>query len=93
MNTIYLSDKWLSNKLILTVIFRYAQCSYKEKLYLLYNSILINNNIGFIAANHFRLSNQYYSQMSKTLLYNDKNKENKQFKISEVLAEEQYQEE
>jgi predicted transcriptional regulator len=31
--------------------------------------------------------------MSKTLLYNDKNKENKQFKISEVLAEEQQQEE
>jgi predicted transcriptional regulator len=31
--------------------------------------------------------------MSKTLLYNNKNKENKQFKISEVLAEEQQQEE
>ena len=31
--------------------------------------------------------------MSKTLLYNGKNKENKQFKISEVLAEEQQQEE
>jgi hypothetical protein len=29
--------------------------------------------------------------MSKTLLYNNKNKENKQFKISEVLAEEQQQ--
>jgi hypothetical protein len=31
--------------------------------------------------------------MSKTLLYNDKNKENKQFKISEVLPEQQQQEE
>src|ERR671920_46059 len=31
--------------------------------------------------------------MSKTLLYNNKNKENKQFKISEALAEEQQQEE
>jgi hypothetical protein len=31
--------------------------------------------------------------MSKTLLYNDKNKENKQFKISEVLAEQQQEEE
>lgn len=31
--------------------------------------------------------------MSKTLLYNNKNKENKQLKISEVLAEEQQQEE
>ena len=31
--------------------------------------------------------------MSKTLLYNNKNKENKHFKISEVLAEEQQQEE
>ena len=31
--------------------------------------------------------------MSKTLLYNGKNKENKQFKISEVLAGEEQQEE
>jgi hypothetical protein len=31
--------------------------------------------------------------MSKTLLYNDKNKENKQFKISEVLPEQQREKE
>jgi hypothetical protein len=53
---------------------------------------LLNTTIGFIAANHFRVSNQYYSQMSKTLLSNDKSEENKQFKISEVLPEQQQEE-
>jgi hypothetical protein len=50
---------------------------------------LLNTTIGFIAANHFRVSNQYYSQMSKTLLSNDKSEEeeNKQVKISKVLQE------
>ena len=33
------------------------------------------------------------SNMSKTLLYNDKNKQNKQVRISEVLPEEEQQEE
>ena len=51
--------------------------------------------MGFIGTNHFRVSNQHHRNMSKTLLYNDKCEveENKQFKISEALAEEQQQEE
>jgi len=57
---------------------------------------LINNAIGFIAANHFRVSNQYYSQkMSKTLLSNDKSEEeeeNKQVKVPKVLYEQEVKE-
>jgi hypothetical protein len=53
---------------------------------------LINDTIVFIATNHFRASNQYHSQMSKTLLSNDKSEveeENEQVKIPKVLHEEE----
>ena len=54
---------------------------------------MINDTIGFIATNHFRVSNQYHSQMSKTLLSNDKceveEEENKQVKIPKVLHEQE----
>jgi ribosomal protein S4 len=48
----------------------------------------MKDTIGFIATNHFRVSNQYHSQMSKTLLSNDESEveeENKQVKIPKVL--------
>jgi hypothetical protein len=47
---------------------------------------LINNTIGFIAANHLEYQS-ILPQMSKTLLSNDKSEENKQVKISKVLQE------
>ena len=72
------------------------QYLYEEELYLIYISILINDTIGFIAANHFRVSNQYHSQMSKTLLYNGKSEveeeQNKQVKIPKMLYEQQQEE-
>jgi uncharacterized membrane protein len=66
---------------------------YEEELYLLYNSILINTTIAFIAANHFRVSNYIYgNNMSKTILNSYKNKKNKQVTISEIVPEQQQQE-
>ena len=60
---------------------------------------MINDTIGFIAANHFRVSNQYHSQkMSNTLLSNDKREEEEikqvkiPIKIPKVLYEEQQEE-
>jgi hypothetical protein len=47
---------------------------------------LINNTIGFIAANHLEYQS-ILPQMSKTLLSNDKSEENKQVKIPKVLPE------
>ncbi len=47
---------------------------------------MINNTIGFIAANHLEYQS-ILPQMSKTLLSNDKSEENKQVKISKVLQE------
>jgi uncharacterized protein YaaR (DUF327 family) len=53
---------------------------------------LINNTIGFIAANHLEYQS-ILPQMSKTLLSNDKSEENKQVKISKVLQEQAKQKE
>ena len=47
---------------------------------------MINNTIGFIAANHLEYQS-ILPQMSKTLLSNDKSEENKQVKIPKVLPE------
>ena len=47
---------------------------------------MINNTIGFIAANHLEYQS-ILPHMSKTLLSNDKSEENKQVKISKVLQE------
>ena len=67
---------------------------YEEELYLLYNSILINTTIAFIAAYHFRVSNYIIgSNMSKTILNSYKNKKNKQVTISEIVPEQQQQQE
>jgi hypothetical protein len=52
---------------------------------------MIDNTIGFIAANHFRASINIIHRCQKTLLSNDKNEEeeeeNKQVKIPKVLHE------
>ena len=68
---------------------------YKEELYSIYNSILLNTTIDFIAIIILEyqtdITGNSMSSMSKMLLNNDKNEKNKQVTIFEKLPKQQQQ--